>query len=61
MLTIHDRPFPAADRSEAGHWEGDLIIGDNHLSTIGTLVERKTRMVRLVHLLRSDADSLHTA
>jgi IS30 family transposase len=21
MLTIHDRPFPAADRSEAGHWE----------------------------------------
>ena len=61
MLTIHDRPFPAADRSEAGHWEGDLIIGDNHLSAIGTLVERKTRMVRLVHLLRSDADSLHTA
>lgn len=61
MLSIHDRPFPAADRSEAGHWEGDLIIGDNHLSAIGTLVERKTRMVRLVHLLRSDADSLHTA
>ena len=29
MLGIHDRPFPAADRSEAGHWEGDLIIGDN--------------------------------
>jgi hypothetical protein len=21
MLTIHDRPFPAVDRSEAGHWE----------------------------------------
>ncbi len=21
MLTIHDRPFPAIDRSEAGHWE----------------------------------------
>lgn len=22
MLSIHDRPVPAADRSEAGHWEG---------------------------------------
>jgi IS30 family transposase len=61
MLTIHDRPFPVDDRSEAGHWEGDLIIGNNHLSAIGTLVERQTRMVRLVHLPRSDADSLHTA
>ena len=61
MLTIHDRPFPAVDRSEAGHWEGDLIIGNNHLSAIGTLVERQTRMVRLVHLPRSDADSLHAA
>ena len=61
MLTIHDRPFPVEDRSEAGHWEGDLIIGDNHLSAIGTLVERQTRMVRLVHLPRADSDSLHTA
>lgn len=61
MLTIHDRPFLSGDRSEAGHWEGDLIIGDNHLSAIGTLVERQTRMVRLVHLPRSDADSLHAA
>jgi IS30 family transposase len=61
MLSIHDRPFPALDRSEAGHWEGDLIIGDNHLSAIGTLVERQTRMVRLVHLPRSDGDSLHAA
>jgi transposase, IS30 family len=60
-LTIHDRPFLPVDRSEAGHWEGDLIIGDNHLSAIGTLVERQTRMVRLVHLPRSDGDSLHAA
>jgi IS30 family transposase len=27
MLAIHQRPFPPEDRSEAGHWEGDLIIG----------------------------------
>ncbi|WP_438803990.1 IS30 family transposase [Mycolicibacterium neoaurum] len=61
MLTIHDRPFQPVDRSEAGHWEGDLIIGDNHLSAIGTLVERQTRMLRLVHLPRADSDSLHAA
>ena len=61
MLTIHDRPFPPVDRSEAGHWEDDLIIGDNHLSAIGTLVERQTRMLRLVRLPRADSDSLHAA
>jgi transposase, IS30 family len=61
MLTIHDRPFPPIDRSQAGHWEGDLIIGDNHLSAIGTLVERQTRTLRLVHLPRADSDSVHTA
>jgi transposase, IS30 family len=27
MLTIHQRPFDPEDRSQAGHWEGDLIIG----------------------------------
>lgn len=61
MLSIHDRPFPPADRTEAGHWEGDLIIGNNHLSAIATLVERQTQMLRLVHLRRCDADSLHAA
>jgi IS30 family transposase len=61
MLTIHDRPFPPVDRSKAGHWEGDLIIGDNYLSAIGTLVERQTRMLRLVHLPRADSESLHAA
>lgn len=61
MLTIHDRPFLPVGRSEAGHWEGDLIIGDNHLSAIGTLVERQTQMLRLVHLHPADSDSLHDA
>jgi transposase, IS30 family len=49
------------DRSEAGHWEGDLIIGKDQGSAIGTLVERQTRMVRLLHLPRRDGDALHEA
>lgn len=61
MLTIHHRPFDPEDRSEAGHWEGDLIIGKDQRSAIGTLVERQTRLVRLLHLPRRDGDALHDA
>jgi IS30 family transposase len=61
MLTIHQRPFHPEDRTEAGHWEGDLIIGKDQRSAVGTLVERKTRMVRLLHLSRRDGDTLHDA
>ena len=42
MLSIHQRPFDPGDRSQAGHWEGDLIVGKNQGSAIGTLVERQT-------------------
>ena len=61
MLTIHQRPFQPEDRSEVGHWEGDLIIGKEQRSAIGTLVERKTRVVRLLHLPQRDGESLHEA
>jgi len=61
MLTISQRPFPPEDRLEAGHWEGDLIVGKDQQSAIGTLVERQTRIVRLLHLPRRDGDALHEA
>ena len=61
MLTIGQRPFAPGDRSPAGHWEGDLIIGKDQGSAIGTLVERQTRVVRLLHLRRRDGDALHDA
>jgi transposase, IS30 family len=61
MLTIGQRPFPPEDRSEAGHWEGDLIIGKDQGSAIGTLVERQTRTVRLLHMPRRDGGTLHDA
>lgn len=61
MVSVHDRGFDADDRSQAGHWEGDLIVGPNHRSGIGTLVERQTRYVKLLHLTAQDSTTLHAA
>lgn len=47
---IEHRPVQVESRSRVGDWEGDLIVGRLSQSAIGTLVERRSRLVRLVHL-----------
>ena len=50
MRSVHTRPREAEDRQQAGHWEGDLIVGKGQGSAIGTLADRATRCTRLIHL-----------
>jgi transposase, IS30 family len=61
-VLIDHRPADAALRQRIGDWEGDLIIGRSSQSAIGTLVDRTSRYVRLIHLPAShDAPALRDA
>lgn len=60
-IRIDERPIEVLGREIPGHWEGDLILGKNRESAIGTLNERTTRTVIIVPLKNRDAKSVRIA
>ena len=50
-IGIEMRPKEVDSKKRVGDWEGDTIVGKNHSGAIVSMVERKTKLVRL-HLLK---------
>jgi len=59
--TIDERPAEVLGREIPGHWEGDLIVGKENKSFIGTLTERSSRALILVHLQNKEAETVRKA
>lgn len=61
MVFINERPQEAEDRRMPGHWEGDILMGRDCQSFLGTLVERKTRFLILTQLKNKSAREVRQA
>jgi IS30 family transposase len=53
-IPIADRPKTVALRKQMGHWEGDSMVSSRNTTVLYTLVERRTRLVKLVRVRGRD-------
>lgn len=61
--SIDMRPFNPEDRSEFGHWEGDLVTGprDGENGAFLTLIERKTRFYYMIPIKNKKSKTVYMA
>lgn len=59
-VDISSRPVSINERTEPGHWEADLIIGSGQ-AVIQVIVERKTRVSKLLKIINKTAQVSSTA
>ncbi len=60
-ISIHERPKEIEDKIIQVDCEGDILIGNDHKSALGSIVERTTRTVILVPLNGRDTVSVRKA
>jgi IS30 family transposase len=53
-ISIDDRPIAVGLRKQMGHWEGDSMVSSRNTTVLYSLVERKTRLLRLVRIRGRD-------
>ena len=58
---IEARPADVDTRETMGHWEGDTIIGKGHRGAAMTVVERKSRLLRMGKLPGKSARAMRQA
>jgi IS30 family transposase len=58
--SISERPKIVDAKQRLGDWEADTIIGRNHQQAIVSLVERKSKLTRLVKVERNTADAVRS-
>jgi len=53
-ISIADRPKAVALRKQMGHWEGDSLVSSRNTTVLYSLVERRTRLVKLARVRGRD-------
>lgn len=54
---IDERPAHVARRDEVGHWEGDSVMGKGNRTRLVTLIERQSRLTRIVRPVDRSAEA----